>query len=72
MMIEKGDQDLVSRCSVCNQENMAITDPSSGEIICSNCGIVISDKINLLISSQVGLNILSSYPYRDSDIIILT
>jgi transcription initiation factor TFIIIB Brf1 subunit/transcription initiation factor TFIIB len=54
MMIEKGDQDLVSRCSVCNQENMAITDPSSGEIICSNCSIVISDKINLLILSQVG------------------
>ncbi len=45
MMIEKEDQNSVSRCSICNQENMAITDPSSGEIICSNCGVVISDKI---------------------------
>jgi transcription initiation factor TFIIB len=45
MMIEKGDQKSVSRCSICNQENMAITDPSSGEIICSGCGLVISDKI---------------------------
>jgi transcription initiation factor TFIIB len=45
MMIEKGDQNSVSRCSICNQENMAITDPSSGEIICSGCGLVISDKI---------------------------
>jgi transcription initiation factor TFIIB len=45
MMIEKGDQNSVSRCSICNQENMAITDPNSGEIICSNCGVVISDKI---------------------------
>src|ERR671910_1928979 len=45
MMIEKEDQNSVSRCSICNQENMAITDPNSGEIICSNCGVVISDKI---------------------------
>lgn len=44
-MIEKEDQNSVSRCSICNQENMAITDPNSGEIICSNCGVVISDKI---------------------------
>jgi transcription initiation factor TFIIB len=45
MMTEKGDKNSVSRCSICNQENMAITDPSSGEIICSGCGLVISDKI---------------------------
>jgi transcription initiation factor TFIIB len=29
---------------VCNK-GKAITDAESGEIICSNCGIVISDKI---------------------------
>jgi transcription initiation factor TFIIIB Brf1 subunit/transcription initiation factor TFIIB len=45
MMIEKGDQDSVSKCSICNQENLAIADPNSGEIICSSCGMVISDKI---------------------------
>ncbi len=45
MMIEKEDQNSVSRCSSCNQENTTITDPNSGEIICSNCGVVISDKI---------------------------
>jgi transcription initiation factor TFIIB len=45
MMIEKGDQESVSRCSICNKANTAITDPNSGEIICSNCGMVISDKI---------------------------
>ena len=44
-MIEKGDQDSVSRCSICNKANTTITDPNSGEIICSNCGMVISDKI---------------------------
>lgn len=43
MKIEKDDQD--SRCSICNRENTTITDPDSGEIICSNCGMVISDKI---------------------------
>lgn len=43
MKIETDDQD--SRCSICNRENTTITDPDSGEIICSNCGMVISDKI---------------------------
>jgi transcription initiation factor TFIIB len=45
MMIDNEYQNSVSRCSICNQENMAITDPSLGEIICSGCGVVISDKI---------------------------
>src|ERR687892_2142567 len=45
MLIEKGDQNSVSRCSICNQENTTITDPNSGEIVCSNCGMVISDRI---------------------------
>ena len=35
MIIEKEDQGSVSRCSICNQENKAITDANSGEIICS-------------------------------------
>jgi transcription initiation factor TFIIB len=62
MMIEKGDQDSVSRCSVCNQENMAITDPNSGEIICSNCGMVISDKIEDTIHSERRM-----YTFEDAD-----
>jgi transcription initiation factor TFIIB len=32
-------------CTSCSSSQAAITDPDSGEIICSNCGIVISDKI---------------------------
>jgi transcription initiation factor TFIIB len=52
MKIEKGDQDSVSRCSICNQENTAITDPNSGEIICSCCGMVISDKIEDIIHPE--------------------
>jgi transcription initiation factor TFIIB len=32
-------------CPMCSQDNIIITDPESGEIICSICGIVISDKI---------------------------
>ncbi len=31
-------------CSICKSDNV-ITDPESGEIICSQCGMVISDKI---------------------------
>src|SRR5918992_1533004 len=36
----------ILRCPACNNSNHAtITDPESGEIICSNCGIVILDRI---------------------------
>ena len=38
-------QDTETLCSICNRSNRIITDPESGEIVCSNCGIVISDKI---------------------------
>ena len=31
-------------CSICNK-SQTITDLESGELICSNCGLVISDKI---------------------------
>jgi transcription initiation factor TFIIB len=32
-------------CSTCNTDQAAITDPESGEIVCSKCGLVISEKI---------------------------
>ena len=32
-------------CSICNRNDRVITDTESGEIICSNCGTVISDKV---------------------------
>jgi len=32
-------------CSMCNRSDKIVTDPESGEIICSNCGMVISDKV---------------------------
>ena len=33
-------------CSICNKDRKTIiADPESGEIICSNCGMVISDKL---------------------------
>jgi transcription initiation factor TFIIB len=32
-------------CSACKRPDKIISDPESGEIICSNCGVVISDKI---------------------------
>ena len=31
-------------CSICKRSDKIVTDPESGEIICSNCGMVISDK----------------------------
>jgi transcription initiation factor TFIIB len=33
------------KCSVCGRMKTAITDPDSGEVICSYCGVVISEKI---------------------------
>jgi transcription initiation factor TFIIB len=35
------------KCSVCGRMQTAITDPESGEVICSNCGLVIAEKDNL-------------------------
>jgi transcription initiation factor TFIIB len=32
-------------CSVCKKDKTIITDLDSGEIVCSKCGLVISDKI---------------------------
>ena len=32
------------KCSVCGRMQTAITDPESGEEICSNCGLVIAEK----------------------------
>src|ERR671933_860171 len=31
-------------CSICNRNDRIVTDSESGEIICGNCGMVISDK----------------------------
>jgi len=32
-------------CSICKKDQTIITDLDSGEIVCSKCGVVISDKI---------------------------
>ena len=32
-------------CSICNKDQMAITEPESGEIICSACGAVMLERI---------------------------
>jgi transcription initiation factor TFIIB len=39
-------------CSSCNMDQTTITDPDSGEIICSNCGIVILERIEDNIHSE--------------------
>jgi len=39
------EKNTVTTCSTCNKDNTTITDPECGEIICSNCGMVISEKI---------------------------
>ncbi len=37
---------MIRKCSICDNEGRTvITDPESAEILCSNCGMVISDKI---------------------------
>jgi transcription initiation factor TFIIB len=32
-------------CSICERNDKLVTDPESGEVICSNCGMVLSDKV---------------------------
>ena len=46
--IEKKDntsKNTQTLCSICKRSDKIVTDPESGEIICSNCGMVISDKV---------------------------
>ena len=51
MTIIKQQQDPVNNtittivCSICKTSDSIVTDVESGEVICSNCGMVISDKI---------------------------
>jgi TFIIB zinc-binding len=32
-------------CSICKRTDKIVTDPESGEIICSNCGMILADKV---------------------------
>ena|ERR1051325_6016621 len=32
-------------CSICKRSDKIVTDPDSGEVICSNCGMVLVDKV---------------------------
>jgi transcription initiation factor TFIIB len=48
----KDDNDIVNSksesftvCPLCKSDNAIISDPKSGEVICSKCGMVVSDKI---------------------------
>ena len=53
MTIIKQQQDSINNniitttivCSICKTSDSIVTDAESGEVICSNCGMVISDKI---------------------------
>ena len=38
-------KDTQTLCSACIRSDKIVTDPESGEIICSNCGMVLSDKV---------------------------
>ena len=44
LVVESQEQHVLS-CSMCKRSDKVLTDTESGEIICSNCGMVISDKI---------------------------
>ena len=39
-------------CSSCNKDKCPSRDPDSGEVICSNCGIVILERIEDYIHSE--------------------
>jgi transcription initiation factor TFIIB len=42
---DNASKDTQTLCSICKRCDKIVTDPESGEIICSNCGMVISDKV---------------------------
>ena len=37
--------DTQTLCSICKRRDKIVTDPESGEIICSNCGMILADKV---------------------------
>ena len=42
---DNASNDTRTLCSICNRSDKIIADSESGEIICSNCGMVVSDKV---------------------------
>ena len=42
---DNASKDTQTLCSICKQKEKIVTDPESGEIICSNCGMVLADKV---------------------------
>src|SRR5919197_5135592 len=42
---DNASKDTQTLCSICKRSDKIVTDPESGEIICSNCGMVLSDKV---------------------------
>ena len=52
LAVESQEQQHVLFCSICKISDKVVTDPESGEIICSNCGMVISDKIQQINKSE--------------------
>src|SRR5262245_66681830 len=51
-MAEDEGKESISRCPICNRENTTITDHNSGEIICSNCGVVIYERIEDMLQPE--------------------
>jgi transcription initiation factor TFIIIB Brf1 subunit/transcription initiation factor TFIIB len=45
LAVESQEQQHVLFCPMCKIGDKVVTDPESGEIICSNCDMVILDKI---------------------------
>jgi transcription initiation factor TFIIB len=45
MELDIEEKNTVMTCLTCNKDNTTITDPECGEIICSNCGMLFSEKI---------------------------
>jgi len=39
------DMMIITACSICKRSDRIITDPESSEVVCSNCGMISSDKI---------------------------
>ncbi|MBV9668615.1 MAG: hypothetical protein JO327_10865, partial [Nitrososphaeraceae archaeon] len=39
-------------CSICKRSDKMITDPESGEVICSSCGVVLLDRIEDISRSE--------------------
>jgi transcription initiation factor TFIIIB Brf1 subunit/transcription initiation factor TFIIB len=63
-------QNIRNDVSICKIVDKIITDPESGEIVCSNCGMVITDKVEDALKKARDVKDIGHYSSGNTEITI--